>query len=64
MNRALIIGAHEIVMFEQIIKTQGQALERMMANQPTGNPALMKEAQADLKNAIDKALKAAEDVPS
>lgn len=64
MNRALIIGAHEIVMFEDIINTQGQALERMMANQPTGNPALMKEAQADLKNAIDKAVKAAEDVPS
>lgn len=48
-------------MFIQIMNDQGQALERMMANQPTDNPALMNEAQADLKNAIDKAVKAAGD---
>jgi len=59
LNRALIIGAHEVVMFKQIISTQGQALEQMMSKQPTDNPALMNEAQTDLKNAIDKAVKAA-----
>lgn len=46
-------------MFKQIISTQGQALEQMMSKQPTDNPALMNEAQTDLKNAIDKAVKAA-----
>lgn len=52
----------EVVMFKQIMNTQGQALEQLMSNQPTNNPALMNEAQAELKSAIDKAVQAAGEV--
>lgn len=49
-------------MFKQIMNTQGQVLEALMSNQPTKNPALMNEAQAELKSAIDKAVQAAGEV--
>lgn len=48
--------------FEAIVNTQGQALERLFAQQPTNNPTLMSEARADLESAIIKAIQASKDI--
>ena len=50
-------------MFQTIMQQQGQALENLMAKQPTQNPHLMNEARADLQSAISKAVRAIEDSP-
>jgi len=49
-------------MFEAILNTQGQALERLMTNQPTNNPSLMKEATQKLEEAIIMAIQASKEV--
>jgi hypothetical protein len=46
------------IMFNQILNQQGAALESLMARQSTSNPHLMDEARAELKSAINKAIRA------
>ena len=49
-------------MFEAVLNTQGQALESLMANQATANPALMEEAKQLLEEAICLAIQASKEV--
>ncbi|HCE3428252.1 TPA: hypothetical protein NG603_004427 [Vibrio parahaemolyticus] len=48
-----------VSMFESVMNTQCQALERMMTNQETDNPQLMEEAKQLLEEANIKAIQAA-----
>ncbi len=52
----------EVAMFEAILNTQGQALERLMTNQPTTNPSLMEEAKQKLEESIIMAIQASKEV--
>ncbi|MGR3238527.1 hypothetical protein [Vibrio vulnificus] len=49
-------------MFECVLNTQGRALERMMTNQDTANPAKMEQAKQLLEEAICLAIQAAREV--
>ncbi|ENI8058131.1 hypothetical protein ABZX01_003785 [Vibrio vulnificus] len=49
-------------MFEAILNTQGQALERLMTNQPTVNPSLMEEEKQKLEESIVMAIQASKEV--
>lgn len=49
-------------MFEAVLNTQGQALERLMTNQPTANPALMEKAKQRLEEAVTMAIQASKEV--
>ncbi|EMB2742726.1 hypothetical protein UG53_08100 [Vibrio sp. S512-13] len=48
-----------VSMFESVMNTQCQALEKMMTNQDTCNPQLMEEAKQLLEEANIKAIQAA-----
>lgn len=49
-------------MFEAILNTQGQALERFMSNQPTANPTKMELAKKRLEESICLAIQASKEV--
>ncbi len=48
-----------VSMFESVMNTQCQALEKLMTNQDTANPQLMEEAKQLLEEASVKAIQAA-----
>lgn len=48
-------------MFRTMIASQVSALEQTLANAPTKDEALMREARADLEVAVTKALQALND---
>lgn len=49
-------------MFEAVLNTQGQALERLMTNQPTANPKKMELAKQRLEESICLAIQASKEV--
>ncbi len=53
---------NEVAMFEAILNTQGQALERLMSNQPTANPKKMELAKQRLEESICLAIQASKEV--
>ena len=50
------------IYFQSVISSQANALESLMANQPTQNPQLMKEAKELLEEAVIKAIQASRDI--
>ncbi|ELQ2514286.1 hypothetical protein QTG68_003975 [Vibrio vulnificus] len=50
--------SNPVSMFESILNTQGSALERIMTNQDTANPAKMDQAKQLLKESICLAIQA------
>lgn len=53
---------NEVAMFEKVLNAQGNALEKLMSNQPTANPVKMELAKQRLEESILLAIQASKEV--